>query len=507
MKAIKILIFTIIGVLLIGAVAIGLIYFYTDTFKTNQEIFYKYFSEKDATEILDSTFTSQFLTKIATNANEQNVKITVNGSTGGETFVDGQTVVLNNKIDNPNKKMESQIVFGNGQDDNLLEFGIVRNSDIYGLKIKDVINQYMALENNNLQDFSSKLGLGETDIPDKIEVKSYSDKVINVQNDSTTFCKDLYNALKSETSKKNYAKIGKTTVEINGKKIEAVGYELNLKADEFKNVLGKIKQTDNLGVLNTVISQILGTDDINNLKLGLSTKIYLQNKKLVKIDISIQDENKTQTIGISKTSNNLILQINSNEGMQISADLTRNGDINSDKINYAVTLGIISEKDSMQLDLGIEADFTFNSNLQITELNDENSVKLNDIDGERIIKLLQVVIQKTQSDTGFNDTILGSLVSLISQVTGNITSTSNQTTLQTVKVFNSRFVAYEGEQSGKAIKTLTSVIETSNGAGENQVEITYNGGTDEINIEDSKKYKVSFEYDDNGYINMVNIDE
>ena len=39
MKAIKILIFTIIGVLLIGAVAIGLIYFYTDTFKTNQEIF------------------------------------------------------------------------------------------------------------------------------------------------------------------------------------------------------------------------------------------------------------------------------------------------------------------------------------------------------------------------------------------------------------------------------------------------------------------------------------
>ena len=510
MKAIKILIFTIIGVLVTGAVAVGLIYFYTDTFKTNQEIFYKYFSEQDATELFDSTATSELLGKIATTKNEQNIKITANGNLGEDSFIDGQTIELKNKVDNSNKMLESQIIFGNSEDDNLFEIGVVRNNDVYGLIIKDVVNQYMALENNNLQQFSSNLGLGDVDIPNKIEVQTYEDKIATSQNDFTSFFKDLYNALKNGTNKNNYAKLGKSIIEINGNKTEVTGYELTLKAEAFKNILSQINQNQSeaMGTLGTVLTQILNTDDISSLNLGISTKIYIKDKKLVKVEINIKDESNTQCIGISKTSNNLIAEINNQEGMQFLADITRNGDTNSDKVIYQATFGILSTQDSMQLDLEVEASINFNSDFEITELNGENSVTLNNIEGEKIINLLQVVVQKVQSDTGFNDTILASIINLVSQITGSInTVDTTQVQTQEIQIFNSRFTAYEGEQNGTSIKALTSVIQTSNATGENQIQITYNGGTDEIDINSSKKYNVSFEYDDSGYVNIVNIDE
>ena len=53
MKAIKILTFVIIGILIIGIGVGAYIYFYTDTFKTNKEIFYKYAIKEQLAKIID----------------------------------------------------------------------------------------------------------------------------------------------------------------------------------------------------------------------------------------------------------------------------------------------------------------------------------------------------------------------------------------------------------------------------------------------------------------------
>ena len=56
MKAIKILIFTIILILVLGAATVALVYFYTDTFKSSQEIFYKYVSEDQVAKLSLAVF-------------------------------------------------------------------------------------------------------------------------------------------------------------------------------------------------------------------------------------------------------------------------------------------------------------------------------------------------------------------------------------------------------------------------------------------------------------------
>lgn len=73
---------------------------------------------------------------------------------------------------------------------------------------------------------------------------------------------------------------------------------------------------------------------------------------------------------------------------------------------------------------------------------------------------------------------------------------------QEKEIFNSQFSVYEGLQKGSSVRTLMQRIASSN---ENTPEhlVKYN----DIIVEASKTYKVSFEKDGEGYINNVLIVE
>ena len=70
------------------------------------------------------------------------------------------------------------------------------------------------------------------------------------------------------------------------------------------------------------------------------------------------------------------------------------------------------------------------------------------------------------------------------------------------KAFNIQFYVYGGLQKGANIKALISAIESSNLNNPDHV-IEY----DNLNIDSSKQYQVSFEEDEEGYINLVSIIE
>lgn len=70
------------------------------------------------------------------------------------------------------------------------------------------------------------------------------------------------------------------------------------------------------------------------------------------------------------------------------------------------------------------------------------------------------------------------------------------------KAFNIQFYVYGGLQKGANIKALISAIESSNLNNPDHI-IEY----DNLNIDSSKQYQVSFEEDEEGYINLVSIIE
>jgi hypothetical protein len=241
MKAIKILIITIISVLVLGCAAVVLIYFYTDTFKTNKEIFYKYMSEQDSKDLLDTTFTNQLLNKIKTTKNEQNIKTTVDLNNGEESS-EGEIVKFNNKVDLANNMLESKITLQDSNEQNQFECNVVKNDDEYGLTIADVLNGYLAIENKNLNQFAQNLQL-DSEIKDKIDTTDYENQLLDSENKISDVFKIVYNTIKDNTDKTNYSKLGKATITIDGNKIDTNGYELNLTADQFKGIVTNLKRT------------------------------------------------------------------------------------------------------------------------------------------------------------------------------------------------------------------------------------------------------------------------
>ncbi len=143
MKAIKLLIFAIIGVLVIGAVIVTLIYFYTDTFKPTQEIFYKYVSEDNAATIIDTKLLEQLITNIRVTENEQDINLGISAELKDDIVVENQTVNFHNKIDIPNKMIESTITLGNNNNEELFKFNIVRNNNLYGVLINDIMKRIL----------------------------------------------------------------------------------------------------------------------------------------------------------------------------------------------------------------------------------------------------------------------------------------------------------------------------------------------------------------------------
>ena len=75
-----------------------------------------------------------------------------------------------------------------------------------------------------------------------------------------------------------------------------------------------------------------------------------------------------------------------------------------------------------------------------------------------------------------------------------------------ISTFNSTLEKYEGKQRGATVKVLLSQIESNS---ENEIEITgdITDVTQADEIDSSKEYNISFDYDSDGYINEVNIEE
>jgi len=77
-----------------------------------------------------------------------------------------------------------------------------------------------------------------------------------------------------------------------------------------------------------------------------------------------------------------------------------------------------------------------------------------------------------------------------------------------VQMFNVQFTVYEGEISGKQFKSLINTAIQSNQANpEHQVNPTSNNLESFGNIDENETYVVKLSYDDEGYVNSINIDK
>lgn len=228
--------------------------------------------------------------------------------------------------DPTNKKSKYEIAISK-DNENLIEMNYLKNQDLYGVQFKDIVNQYIVIENNNLKEFASKLGIDSQNIPNKIESTSTD---LNYAETNKILNKYL-NIVIENIPEEKYSKIDKTNVVLGDKNVEADGYQIKLKTKDVQKILTKILENakndnDVLNLINNVKNEEITLQEyqnnIDNILFEISGEIpneenkeiinisiYKQGKNAIKMSLNITlDETGKMDIALDKTSNGLVLK-------------------------------------------------------------------------------------------------------------------------------------------------------------------------------------------------------
>ena len=365
-KIIKISIIVLIILMLAIGGVFAYLYFATDTFRTDKQMFLKYALEsKDFiyNQLKDEDLDA-YKTKLKNTPYENNGKISISYDTENSNktdemkHIENSNISISGKVDKANK-INLQNIKVNYPQLKSIDIDLLAQDDIYGFKINNILKSYIVIENNNLQEWAKELGLNEeliNLIPNKIDsnfidsiisedevnqlVEKYSKLVINSLNDDM-FSKTnqdnntVYSLKINETQLKNIAKSVLETAKedeviwqvirkvftsfsiYSEEEVDNKIDELKSELEEYINYYGEDYTTEDYNAEKytgeddntedyTTEDDIYGniTTDISKEDKIYVYNLYIEDKELIKIESVNDDESQI----ISKTENGILIE-------------------------------------------------------------------------------------------------------------------------------------------------------------------------------------------------------
>ena len=381
-----IIVVVILIIVLLGGLAYA--YFFTDAFKSDKQLFLKYVSEnfeivknlKD--EDLEKYKEKQQNTPY-TSDGEIKMYFTLSGTQESNLIntLKNCNITFNGSTDKANKYAYQKVNLNYSDSENL-SFEYIHDQDTYGIKINEVLNKFIAVENNNLKEWARTLGLDEETIeliPNKLDFESNIFEDLFTEEEIKTL-QDKYLKLIVENLKDEMFSKGETaentiyTITITESQVENIGIKLlqTLKDDEL--IFNKVKKVmiENLNVTETdansyiqeikdkmqdVIdenskssSNIVDQDDMTSTEgiddttsmvesSNLVVNVYVKNKTLQKTEFVIDEDR----ISIMRTTNGLTLEYleNGEENLQtIAIEKTKS----ADELSYNLKVNVDGEE-------------------------------------------------------------------------------------------------------------------------------------------------------------------
>lgn len=328
MKNKKVLIISsIIVIILIIAVLIGILYFTTDLFKTNKQLFYQYVVKA---KVMNTEFTNQYTAineKIIKNSKSSltniNLSTSVPNTETGIADVQEIFKITSNSLVNVPLKQSYRDFTLSTNNQNLITLKYMRDNNIYALKADNIVTKYIAAENSNLKDLFAKLGVENTaEIPDSIPTNY--EEIFKIDEQTLASLNQTYLTLMyNNIDEIHFYKI------VNQDKTVTIG--VSLSEQETYNLLKIILETaknDNT-LLSLIINkaQLLGYTNITAQDVQTKIQTYLDNmaddiysadKDFIKLSIVKKDKNivaiELETNYEKNTTSNEIVETNSMQG-------------------------------------------------------------------------------------------------------------------------------------------------------------------------------------------------
>ena len=449
----------VVAIIIILALAGGLIYAKTDLFKPADKLFYKYLlgekTEFDYDEFLEEV------------KNAEEKEYSSNGEINANIDMQSISAYARNNLNNINKfkiefeqknkpnenKMSSNIKLSYDNKD-VVEADLVKNSDIYGIQSDIMHDKYIVVENNNLKELAKKLGMDEENIPDKFEQVEAYDLLYVSKEDRKEIVDKYKQVVNNKIGKDKYTAEKNVETEINGEKVKTNTYKLTITEKEvyetIKSILETAKDDEKTQELiiskyeminkNVQNSEELTKDNIKDyiddlisdvdreLKYAsedsMDIIVYVNKGKTVKIEakenedtisaeffekdnknnivISIEDYKLNIEYELKEESNNknlkgtiTILSDNEEQG-KINYEIAVQGTIGKGKNEITAKFNIEADED--KIELNIKENVNYDEKVTIEDLDSDKIVKLNDMSEDEIKDLFMEVYKKVQTD-------------------------------------------------------------------------------------------------------------
>ena len=446
----------VVAIIIILALAGGVIYAKTDLFKPADKLFYKYLlgekTEFDYDEFLEEVKNAEG--KEYSSNGEINANIDMQSTSAyARNNLNKFKIEFEQKNKPKENKMSSNIKLSYDNKD-VVEANLVKNSDIYGIQSDIMHDKYIVVENNNLKELAKKLGMNEENIPDKFEQVEAYDLLYVSKEDRKEIVDKYKQVVNNKIGKDKYTAEKNVETEINGEKVKTNTYKLTITEKEvyetIKSILETAKDDEKTQELiiskyeminkNVQNSEELTKDNIKDyiddlisdvdreLKYAsddsMEIIVYVNKGKTVKIEakenedtisaeffekdnknnivISIEDyklnieyEEKEESNNKSLKGTITILSDDEEQG-KIDYEIAIKGTIGKGKNEITAKLNI--EADEEKIELNIKENVNYDEKVTIEDLDSDKIVKLNDMSEDEIKDLFMEVYKKVQTD-------------------------------------------------------------------------------------------------------------
>ena len=428
------------------------LYFATDAFKTNKQLFFKYASQivmqesKEEQIDLETYFEKKNqmpYTNQGTLTSNMDSSALEESSTDQEVAkgietANNMTIEFNGKIDNQNKKREENITLSYTNDVNF-PFTYKQVGDIYAIKSDYFSTQNIAIENNNLKEFFEKLNIDSSQIPDKIEIPEVQTKELFTQEEQEILRQNYLPVILNNLEETDFA--------VN-KEENQTTYTLTLTQEKIKNILEQLLNVlkDDTIILNKINTILSTYSNSNESTTGNSNEItsreieqmieelqkseveetnpiiislIVKEKVLSQISINVADtqinilyeqdqDNIKRTVTLNIDMSNIYgnapdrTPLDLNIKMELIMSYSGLQEMQTVNENYNLTIsgGMTDEEENTPTNISFGYEFknqvNFEESVSIENLNSNNSIILNDYSAEQIQNFLNALGQRIQ---------------------------------------------------------------------------------------------------------------
>lgn len=536
-KSKKIIVFVIILLLILIIISsLLLVYFLTDIFKGNKELFFKYISQISNNE---NGFVEQnvqtYLNKKNTNSYNNEGSFTINAIDSSVTNIENLNnfnISFSGKKDNTNSKEEQNISLNYSSNVNFpLVYRKIGNQ--LGVQTDYVGSRFLTVESDKLNNLQ---GENINELKNIINILGALGNLTNIQINQEQL--NSYTNIFQNINEDKFSKLN----DLNG-----TGYRLTLQGSETKelviNLLETLKQDQtSLENLNNYLKEFKNSNNIttnnieeliSNIKSNnyldnetLEITVYKNNGKLSKLLISINEGTLDIQKIITDESNlqyNILLNLNyNNENLTLNGKINLNN-LNTENIKESYELSL--QKSDKNYTYKLENNVNFTNDVSIEDFTTENTSPLTNFDEVTVENFLVTVRQRIEEVNNMQMLELGYQENPITKIIPNLgvysdlinNLSSPKISEEDVLTFNNKFEVYQSTNlQGVTVRGLLSTIELNNEQQQDNSsrqikEINFNGEEYEVNeqniaglkeeIVPESYYRVEFEKDmDTGLI-------